>query len=132
MDQLSTGIRILRPIKVLSVLIFVILFTTGCSTLSINKDLQDTKNYKQTQSYQDADKEFTEYEIEQFTNSSSGGDDEKFSTLGTFFGILILLLLFLPFKKKERSSSGVVCDTNTTCAAFEIIALFALVSMLGS
>jgi hypothetical protein len=102
MHQLSIGIRILRPIKVLSVLIFVVLFTTGCSTLSINKDLQDTKNYKQTQSYQDAEKEFTEYEIKQFTTAttvyspSTGSGWQKFLLIS-----LVVGFLFFPFRNKK-------------------------------
>jgi len=99
MDQLSIGIKILKPIKVLSILIFVVLFTTGCSNLSINKDLQETINYKQTQSYQDSEKEFNEFASEEFTTKAYPSNN---SASNGFLGILLLLLFLYPFKFTGR------------------------------
>lgn len=99
MDQLSIGIKILKPIKVLSILIFVVLFTTGCSNLSINKDLQETINYKQTQSYQDSEKEFNEFASEEFTTKTHPSSN---SSSDVFLFILLLLLFLYPFKFTGR------------------------------
>jgi len=101
MDQLSIGIKILKPIKVLSILIFVVLFTTGCSNLSINKDLQETINYKQTQSYQDSEKEFNEFASEEFTTKAYPSTSNN-SASGGSLGILLLLLFLYPFKFTGR------------------------------
>jgi len=115
MDQLSIGIRISRSIKALSILIFVVLFTTGCSTLSINKDLLDTKNYKQTQSYQDSEKEFKEFAAEEFSNSSNETLSDSDGMI--FLFLFLFLFLLIPFRNNNNKS---------TCGLVEIMALIVI------